>query len=169
MSKRKSKALTNIASTVTENFVSYPPDVAIKMLADAAHDDVKLGQTARALMPMLICGLMTLDAAIEKKVTKKPKGRPPKPTDEGGVDGWRAYNAWRYVQMLGLGSMSNREVIHTIQSVENQIGLAPNEQTFPSHLTTTSAEQSLSRGKRILGIVDKWECPYCEGIQSLPD
>lgn len=107
--------------------------------------------------------------ADELRKNKRPRGRPRR-NNSFNTDCYRAYRCWAAVDSLrknrGIGfRISNREAIHIVRLIDEH--LSNEEPAFPRSITDASAEQSLSRGRRTLGISADWQSDACDEIAKM--
>jgi hypothetical protein len=180
--KRTSSTKASEAESVTETNIGSlfhkipslsestdPRDVCDRLMAAAKSNDSELGAEARKLLPIIGIYLLAQAWALDKSKGQRPRGRPTS-TAFGGIDGWRAYEAWRIVKLVKRPAMSNGEAIALHRKISEHLGLPKAEQPFHGG-SDESLAQSLSRGRSKLGMSDatleRWKCVYCEKIYSM--
>lgn len=105
----------------------------------------------------------------KKRAPRRKRGRP-KLQPGLNIDCIRAFAAWEMCQNLRRtmrrpnANIPVKELISAIQFVENRLDFRPEKRLFPG--TTANLDQSVSRGKRNLGIDRQWNSETCEEIKS---
>lgn len=150
-----------------------PPSEAFERLASALQgDDEHLSATVRAMAPLIGLGILAMDWQRQKAATKKRRGRPRK-DDLSGVDCWRAYRCWAVVNSLSTSrdidkrTVSSREAIRLVRQVDEHLAVPLQERAFPTSITDASAEQSVARGKRALGMTEDWQSDHCGQVARM--
>ena len=140
------------------------PQAALNQILEASEGtDQELGANVRRLLPLVVFGLMGLQKGFDDTAPNRRPGRP-RVLPEAGKDGFRAYRAWHAVKVFKEPGATNRRAIHLVREMDRMLRTPPEDCEFSPMLEQASAEQSLSRGKKLLGINERWESGFCQDI-----
>lgn len=108
-------------------------------------------------------GYMTEKRTRIDSLLKPKRGRPRKPPI-GSKDAWRAFRLWMVAREFSeseRAALTNRQLIQVVTAVEDYMNVPNGLRAFPK---AGSHEQSVSRGKKALGIDSHWNSAVCEKI-----
>lgn len=161
--------LTEIMEAIASSETLDSHEIFERLISASKLDDAGLGAEVRKVLPMVALSVLALAKQLDKQDARRPRGRPTG-VEFAGRDCWRAYVAWLAVRFFGNPMTSNRDAIALARKLSAALGLAGNEQAFYG-VSEESLEQSLSRGRSRLGMVEtpdgRWKCEHCEKVLSM--